>query len=105
MRIEIFVVTTKIAKLSDPSKAIAKILQCRADLVKLFGGLTEIIDFHGFWLNRGKIDEDFGALWLIYTQKAESVEDVRFKAILAELKTLTLQIEQAYAVNDDLRLI
>jgi len=108
LRIEIFVVATKIKGLRTTEtieKAVSSILSCKEDLVKLFGGLTEIPYFNGYFMKRGNIEYDTGEIWLIYTDNPELVEDNRFKSILLEIKGTTKQMMQCYAVNNDLRKI
>jgi len=101
VKIEIFVVETKIKALELPQN----LLRCKYDLIRLFNGLTEI-DFRGYWINKkGNIEPDFGKLWVIYTDKPELSEDNRFKAILLEIKALTQQKSQAYTINDEIRLL
>lgn len=98
MRIEIYVVDTLIKDTWD-------LKQIKQSLVGLFGGLTEIPCFNGVFDNKGVIEHDSGKLWIIYTDKPELSESEQFKRILLEIKALTQQSRQAYAINSDLRLI
>lgn len=113
MRIEIFVVETELQDMRRTQigkeasiEGYLRLLRCKTDLAKLFKGLTEFGFDKGYYVNnRGKLDADFGKIWLIYTDKPELAEGDRFKAILLEIKDITEQKALAYAINTDLRIM
>jgi len=121
MRIEIFVVTTELAKdalLNNSINLKLCLEEQKIHLIKLFGGLTES-DFKGYWINdKNQITQDFGKKFLIYTEMIQEPEDFsklcvcfccditrKFNAILLQIKQITKQDKQAYTINNEIYFI
>jgi len=101
MRIEIFVVKTEI----DNNMPYLVKIGClkgledlKAKICSEFGGLTEISNFKGYWLNEGKICVDIGDLWLIYTDSTDTVAIIDDFA--KRIKKLTAQKSQLYTIDN-----
>ena len=98
MRIEIYLVET----LKPNQKSLQKL---KGALIKLFGGLSEL-PFKGYWKNEiGKICEDKGKIWLIYTDLGKASFNFSLKSICNSIKIITQQKSQAYAINNEMYFI
>lgn len=104
MRIEIFVVKTKIEQIQKPyweHEAYRQLRKAKQALIELFGGFTEIKNTKGYWRNRkGAIEKDKVEIWLIYTDLDKLTFETDLKAILTYIKDATEQRWQAYTIND-----
>jgi hypothetical protein len=102
MRIEIFVVKT----LNPDQNRLDKLKEA---LIRLFGGLTIIPNCEGFFLDKntqfGTIWHDKTEIWQIYTDFKEKTVIKALEPYLARIKNATRQTTQAYALNENLRLI
>jgi hypothetical protein len=109
MEIKIFVITTEMEKIRDGYNKLALKLSLndrKTDLIRLFGGLTEIEELKGYWLNdKGIIETDNVIMWLIYKDNEDYSLIFQLREILAQIKTLTMQKSQAYTVNNDMFLL
>ena len=111
MRIEIFVVETELKAMNKTQlgkearkEAYFQLLRCKIDLVKLFKGLTEYEFTKGYYVNeKGKIDADFGKIWLIYANEYNTATILGLEQILRRIKRITQQKVQTYAVNTEIR--
>jgi len=105
LRIEIFVVETKILHdrlLSGNIKGLRCLEEQKIHLIKLFGGLTEIENLKGYWINsKGKIESDNTNIWIIYTKQCEE----ELLNILLRIKEITRQKSQAYTINNEIYFI
>jgi len=115
MRIEIFVVETEILHdrlLSDNIKGLRCLEEQKIHLIKIFGGLTEINDSKGYYINsKEEIESDLSKIWIIYT-KHENIDltknywfDISLKPILLRIKEITRQKSQAYTINNEIYFI
>jgi len=105
MRIEIFVVKTKIIENKDTLNEIENI---KDDLAKRFGGLTAIPNCHGIWFDSDKksIESDYPVeIWLIYSSFSKRTTKSLLNPPLYWLKVATQQKALAIALNDKLSLI
>jgi hypothetical protein len=110
MRIEIFVVKTKIdASMASNDKedqilarkAEWKLINVRNLLIKAFGGLTVIPNANGFWINKsGLIEGDSVEIWLIYTDIEDSKLVIR--GFAKQIKKITAQDSQAFGIDGKL---
>lgn len=114
LEIKIFVVETEIQKLNvtiaqrqDRIKAYDTLFRLKTDLIKLFGGLTELKDCRGYWLNsQGLIESDKVNYWLIYTTKEHLKQGFNVEkaliGILMQIQALTKQKTQAYTIDNEI---
>jgi hypothetical protein len=107
MEIKIFVVKTELE--NNPSLTtngklnIEALAELKQQLIKLFGGLTEIKNCAGYWLNdKGTIESDKVNLWLINAEKNNYALIILLREILIEMKTLTVQKTQAYTIDNNI---
>jgi len=106
MKIEIFVVKT----LNPSQKTLDSIKEA---LIGIFGGLTIIPNCEGFYREceiknhhaKEVICHDKVEIWLIYTDFKEKTAIKALEPFLARIKNATQQTTQAYALNENLRLI
>ena len=112
MEIKVFIVETELKTFSEKDK----LLKLQTDLIKLFGGLTELKNAVGYWINdKGLIESDKISVWLIYTDKTEIINAIseteketvllwgiwqKFISIIEEIKALTMQKSQLYTINE-----
>lgn len=107
MKVEIFVIKTKIdeskASNDKEDKALAlraewKLINVRNLLIKAFGGLTVIQNAIGFWINEsGAIETDNAEMWLIYTNLKNTKSII--EAFAKQIKKITAQDSQAFGIN------
>lgn len=117
MRIEIFVVMTKLnEKIFAPAKTAPNLLEevkaycepqeiletkrlkvIRSEIVHEFGGMTEIPNCRGFWEDASQIYDDDTKLWLIYTNSSDAREII--EAYAKRIKILTYQKVQAFTID------
>lgn len=100
LEIKIFVVETKVKQLPNE---VAMSLECtKIELIKLFGGLTEL-EMKGYWVNEtDEIETDIGKLWIIYTEIGyEKVTFDRLRKILHRIKDITVQHTQFYTIDSE----
>lgn len=114
MEIKIFIVETELLKLKNTIaekelkiKTYQYLLRAKTDLIKLFNGLTELKNCTGYWINeKGLIESDKVNYWLIYTTKEHFKEgfnvEKTFIGILMQIKELTKQKTQAYAIDGNM---
>jgi len=91
LEVKLFVVTTEINAELD-LKAI------KYQIVSEFGGLTEISDFEGYFIENDKMVVDKGKLWLIYANGSDCADIIRDFAL--KIKTITRQNTQLYAIDN-----
>jgi len=105
LRSEIFVVKTKITKklgdsvrtIEDKINANRQLLTVKCDLIREFGGLTEIGNFKGYWMNADKIYTDIGDIWLIYSDSGDTLAII--DGFAKRVKIITLQQSQLYTID------
>jgi hypothetical protein len=105
MRSEIFVVKTEITRkqgdtvgtVEDKIKRNLELLAVKTDLVKEFGGLTEIGNFKGYWTSNGVIYTDIGDIWLIYSDSGDTLAII--DGFAKRVKIITLQQSQLYTID------
>lgn len=108
--IKIFVVKTELKRKKGNLSSLQKIEltvlnNLKEELIRKYGGLTEISNFKGYWNNNGEIWEDTGDLWLIYGSFSESTIINELIPILRQIRATTNQLSQAYAINNEIGFI
>lgn len=120
MRIEIFVVKTKIAE-SRASferednvialKAESELLRIQNEILRQFGGATVIPNVKGLWINQEGVKfKDSVEIWLIYANTDKSFEEIAQKKQITEdvtafnkrIKEITAQDSQAFGIDGKL---
>ena len=101
MEIKVFVVETEIQH-NTYNKAL--LFEKKIDLIRLFGGLTEVKDIKGYWIDNetNNIETDTGKIWLIYSEKGyeKNIFD-KMRKILVEIKHITKQKVQMYTIGTE----
>jgi hypothetical protein len=111
MEIKIFVVKTEI---ENNKKALEYLESQKRNLIRLFNGLTETTNQKGYWINeKGFIETDKVETWQIYVNQnlTEKLEyetvlnkntEISLNYILFQIKQITQQKTQAYAIDNEI---
>jgi hypothetical protein len=120
MRIEIFVVKTKIdeSRASEDKedqilalRANSELMRVQNEILRQFGGATVIPNAKGLWINQsGTLFKDSVEIWLIYANTDKSFEENAQKKQITEditafnerIKKITSQDSQAYGIDGKL---
>jgi hypothetical protein len=103
MRIEIYVVTTRLSDHHVEDFKQAELTVVKNEIIHEFGGLTEIPNCKGYWEDTDKVCKDNVDIWLIYASDKKSYRMI--EAFASRVKIITYQKSQAFSIDGKLYLI
>jgi hypothetical protein len=97
MRIELYVVKTKAT-----AKVNLELYAIKKEIIKEYGGLTELKEAKGYWLNSGgEIEYDTITIWVILEKDgAENTEYPMIERYAKRIKLITKQQSQLFTINN-----
>jgi hypothetical protein len=96
MKVELYVTKTVLTSVN-----VQELEQIKVELCGEFGGLTEIDNCKGYWLNpkTNKLDQDNVSLWVIYSLTQKDTYEI-IESYAKRIKAITNQECQLFAIND-----